>query len=78
MASLRAVPPRDQGSFTGGVKLFLSPPQLPDRLWELRGLHLVGPGSKAVKVKLKFTIEQAKKAQRRSRGIALLFLYPRR
>jgi len=27
-----------------------------------------------VKVKVKFTLEQATKAQRRSRGIALLFL----
>jgi len=31
-----------------------------------------------VKVKLKFTLEQATKAQRGSRGIALLFLLPRR
>jgi hypothetical protein len=29
--------------------------------------------TQAVKVKVKFTIEQATKAQRRSRGIALLF-----
>jgi hypothetical protein len=30
-----------------------------------------------VKVKVKFTLEQAIKAQRGSRGIALLFLEPR-
>jgi len=29
-----------------------------------------------VKVKVKFTLEQATKAQTGSRGIALLFLYP--
>jgi hypothetical protein len=31
-----------------------------------------------IKVKVKFTLEQTTKAQRGSRGIALLFLYPRR
>jgi len=31
-----------------------------------------------VKVKVKFTLEQATKTQRGSRGITLLFLYPRR
>ena len=31
-----------------------------------------------VKVKVKFTLEQATKAQRGSRGIAVLFLQPRR
>jgi hypothetical protein len=31
-----------------------------------------------VKVKLKFTLEQATKAQRGNRRIALLFLFPRR
>jgi len=31
-----------------------------------------------VNVKVKFTLQQATKAQRRSRGIALLFLLPRR
>jgi hypothetical protein len=29
-----------------------------------------------LKVKVKFSLEQAMKAQRGSRGIALLFLYP--
>jgi hypothetical protein len=29
-----------------------------------------------MKVKVKFSLEQAMKAQRGSRGIALLFLYP--
>jgi hypothetical protein len=32
---------------------------------------------KDVKVKVKFTLEQATRAQKGSRGIALLFLYPR-
>jgi len=31
-----------------------------------------------LKVQVKFTLEQAMKAQRGSRGIALLFLLPRR
>jgi hypothetical protein len=31
-----------------------------------------------VEVKVKFTLEQAIKAQRESRGIAVLFLQPRR
>jgi hypothetical protein len=34
--------------------------------------------SPACNVKVKFTLEQATKAKRWSRGIALLFLYPRR
>ena len=33
-----------------------------------------GEGGSKVKVKVKFTLEQATKAQRGSRGIALLFL----
>jgi hypothetical protein len=39
-----------------------------------RGFYLAGPGSKAVKVKVKFTLEQATKARKGSRGIALLLL----
>jgi len=36
------------------------------------------PGVVQVRVKVKFTLEQATEAQRGSRGIALLFLQPRR
>jgi hypothetical protein len=36
--------------------------------------HGISRYTKKVKVKVKFTLEQATKAQRESRGIALLFL----
>ena len=36
--------------------------------------HNFCPGNVKVKIKIKFILEQAMKVQRRSRGIALLFL----
>jgi hypothetical protein len=40
----------------------------------LSGYLIIEPRLKLGKVKVKFTLEQAMKAQRGSRGIALLFL----
>ena len=44
--------------------------------YERFGAYLKVKVKVTVKVKVKFTLEQAKEAQRGSRGIALLFLKP--
>jgi hypothetical protein len=43
-------------------------------VWAGSGAHPASYAMAKVKVKVKFTLEQAMKAQRGSRGIALLFL----
>ena len=62
--------PRNRSSIAG-TKQFS--PKCPDRPWGQPSIYKIGIAG-AVKVKVKFTLEQATKAHRGSRGIALLFL----
>jgi len=49
-----------------------SPPT--NSLTSLISIHPIKPNTFVLKIKFKFTLEQATKVQRGSRGIALLFL----
>jgi hypothetical protein len=76
----RAGRPRKRGSFSGRDNIFplfkASIPVLKQNQPFIYSTCTRGSvlRSKAVKVKIKFTLEQATKDQRGSRGIALLFL----